>query len=143
VPGGVRLGVQYQDLNEEIAAEHDLEVTEGALITAVLPDSPAAEAGLQVDDVVVAVEGDAVDARRTLRERLLAYDPGETITLDILRAGEPLSIDVTLAEVNLREMLEGLDLPFDFDGEFPRFFFGPHGGIQIEPVQPSASSANL
>jgi S1-C subfamily serine protease len=143
VPGGVRLGVQYQDLNEEIAAEHDLEVAEGALITAVLPDSPAAEAGLQVDDVVVAVEGDAVDARRTLRERLLAYDPGETITLEILRAGEPLSIDVTLAEVNLREMLEGLDLPFDFDGEFPRFFFGPHGGIQIEPVQPSASSANL
>lgn len=90
------LGVAYLDLNRELAAERELSLDEGALILNVLPDSPAEAAGLLVDDVVIAVEGDPVDARRTLRERLLAYDPGETLQLDLLRAGEAHQLEVTL-----------------------------------------------
>ena len=90
------LGVAYLDLNSDVAAERELSLDEGALILNVMPDSPAEAAGLLVDDVVIAVEGDPVDARRTLRERLLAYDPGETLQLELLRAGEAHQVEVTL-----------------------------------------------
>ncbi len=90
------LGVAYLDLNSDVAAERELALDEGALILDVMPDSPAEAAGLLVDDVVIAVEGDPVDARRTLRERLLAYDPGETLQLELLRAGEAHQLEVTL-----------------------------------------------
>lgn len=90
------LGVEYLDLNSDVAAERELALDEGALILNVMPDSPAETAGLLADDIVTAVEGDPVDARRTLRERLLAYDPGETLQLDLLRAGEAHQVEVTL-----------------------------------------------
>ena len=103
------LGVEYLDLNAEIAVERDLALDEGALILNVMPDSPAEAAGLLVDDVVIAVEGDPVDARRTLRERLLAYDPGETLQLELLRAGEAHELEVTLGAGTA-------GLPFRFHG---------------------------
>ena len=144
MPGGVWLGVQFQNLDADVAAENDLNVTEGALITEVIADSPAAEAGLQVNDVIIAVSGDPVDAGRTLRERLLAYAPGDVVTLDVLRDGDSLSIDVTLGETDFQGMME--DLPFEFNGMMPRFF-GPDGRFQIEPPQapaePIAPAANL
>ena len=118
------LGVEYMDLNAEVAAERELTQQEGALILRVLPESPAEAAGLLAEDIVVAVEGDPVDARRTLRERLLAYDPGETLQLALLRAGESMEIDVTLGE--------GSAMPrFGFRGRML-----PHGGMMdLEALQ--------
>ncbi len=92
------LGVEYMDLNADLALERELTLDEGALILRVLPETPAEAAGLLAEDIVVAVEGDPVDARRTLRERLLAYDPGETLQLELLRAGESIELEVTLGE---------------------------------------------
>jgi S1-C subfamily serine protease len=132
MPGTVRLGVAFEDQDN------------GALITDVVADSPAAEAGLQVDDVVTAVQGDPVDAERTLRERLLAYEAGDTVTLDVERAGESMSIDVTLADVSVPEMMG--DFPFDLGGEFRRFF-GPDGEFTFPmpdaPHQPLTPNANV
>lgn len=92
------LGVEYLDLNADSAAERELTLDTGALILNVLPDTPAEAAGLLAQDIIVGVAGDPVDARRTLRERLLAYDPGETLQLELQRAGETLQLEVTLAE---------------------------------------------
>src|SRR5690606_3435661 len=117
-PGTVRLGVAYEGQDN------------GALITESVAGSPAAEAGSQGDDVVTAVQGDPVDAARTLRERLLAYDPGDTITLDVLRGDETLNIDVTLAEVSMPDMMG--ELPFG--NEF-RHFFGPDGEFNFPMPQ--------
>ncbi len=91
-----QLGVRFQTIDADLAAEKDLPVTEGALILEVYEDTPAAQAGLQVDDIIVAVDGDVVDAKRTLPERLYAYDEGDVVTLTVLRAGEELAIEVTL-----------------------------------------------
>jgi S1-C subfamily serine protease len=68
----------------------------GAQITEVVPGSPADEAGLQVDDIVLAVDGDDVDAERTLSDRLFAYEIGDTVTLDVARGDEIIQIEVTL-----------------------------------------------
>ena len=91
-----QLGVSFQTIDADLAAEKDLLVTEGALIIEVYEDTPAAQAGLQAGDIIVAVDGDAVDARRTLPERLYAYDEGDVVTLTVRRGDEELAIEVTL-----------------------------------------------
>lgn len=113
--GGARLGVAFVTLDERTAEKNNVTETEGALIMEVTEESPAAAAGLQVNDIVTAVDGDTVDAERTLRDRLLAYEPGDTVTLTVLRDGETLEVEATLDEA-------------DFSGMMPGFrFFGPEG----------------
>lgn len=112
--GQGRLGIAYVTLNEAAAEEHGVDVTEGALVTEVLPNSPAENAGLQEHDIITAVNGDVVDAERTLRDRLFAYEPDDTITLDVLRDGETIQIEVTLGQPELASDL----MPF-FNFEIP------------------------
>lgn len=130
--GRAQLGVGFVTLNEETAAANNVAETEGALVLEVLEDSPAAAAGLQVGDIIKRVEGDVVDARRTLRERLFIYNPGESITLDVLRDGELVQLDVTLGGMEI----DGL-FPFmrRWQGMQPGlpFFFNP------PQTQPEAS----
>jgi S1-C subfamily serine protease len=133
--GNTRLGVQFVTLDEQTAADHNVDQTDGALITAVEPGSPAETAGLQVNDVVVAVSGDKVDAEHTLRDRLVAYEPGDVVTLDVVRNGESMSIDVTLAQVEMSSDM----MPFNF-GDMQRFF-GPNGRFHFELPQPEAPAA--
>jgi len=83
-----QLGVRFQTIDADLAAEKDLPVTEGALILEVYEDTPAAEAGLQVDDIILAVDGDVVDEEHTLRDRLVAYEEGDVVTLTVRRGAE-------------------------------------------------------
>jgi S1-C subfamily serine protease len=132
---GSRLGVTFVTLDEQVAAERDVDATEGALIVEVVPESPADEAGLQADDVVTAVNGEVVDAERTLRDRLFAYEPGDTVTLSVLRGAETLEIEVTLDVMEL----SGDSMPF-----FGQRGFGRGDFFQFEqPPTPEAPQSNL
>lgn len=99
--GPVKLGIAFVTLDEDTAAEHDVDVTEGALVTVVIPDTPAADAGILTGDIITAVDGDTVDVERTLADRIAAYEPGDTITLELLREGETVEIEVTLEFVDM------------------------------------------
>ncbi|MCQ3980585.1 MAG: 2-alkenal reductase, partial [Anaerolineae bacterium] len=81
------LGIQYQELNPQLATEQGLTITQGALLQEVINGSPAAQAGLQVGDVIVAVNSQTLDERHPLVGLLLEHVAGETVTLDILRNG--------------------------------------------------------
>lgn len=123
--GNGRLGVQFLTLDAQTAADRDLTITEGALITAVEPDSPAAGSGIQTNDIVTTVNSEVVDAERTLRDRLLAYEPGDVVTLDLLRGGETLSVEVTLGEFTISgggPVIPFFDLMPDEMGRMPFFF---------------------
>jgi putative serine protease PepD len=63
----------------------------------IMPGSPADIAGLKVGDVVTAVDGDKVDAKHTLAVRMVAYGPGDTLTLTVVRGGNTMQMPVTLA----------------------------------------------
>lgn len=91
-----QLGVSFASLDEEVAAEEGVTATEGALIKEVFENTPAAEAGLEVGDVVTAVNGEPVDEEHTLRDRLVAYEEGDVVTLAVLRGSESMDIEVTL-----------------------------------------------
>jgi putative serine protease PepD len=68
----------------------------GAVITAVEAGTPAAEAGLEVDDVVVGIDGDAVSGAPDLVATIRDLDPGTTIAVSVVRDGEEIELTATL-----------------------------------------------
>jgi putative serine protease PepD len=84
------------DLDEALAERFGVEVDEGAFVTDVVPGSAAAEAGLEVGDVIVSIDGDDVSEADGVREAIVEHDPGDTIELEVLRAGEEETLEVTL-----------------------------------------------
>jgi S1-C subfamily serine protease len=137
---GARLGVEFLTLDDKVAEERNLNIAEGALVTQVVPDSPAAQAGLQENDIITAVNSEKVDAEHSLRDRLLAYEPGDSIKLDVIRDGETMELDVTLDQFSVDERFapffyrDGRGFRFQFPPEFP-FQFPPDQ--QPEPVSPN------
>jgi putative serine protease PepD len=71
---------------------------QGAVITAVQDDTPAADAGIEADDLVVAADGAAIDGATGLIAAIRDLGPGDSTTLTILRDGESIEITVTLVE---------------------------------------------
>ncbi len=96
--GNGRLGVTFVTLDEQTALQYGVTMTEGALIVSVDANSPASESGLQENDIVTAVNGEPVDQERTLRDRLIAYEPGDVVTLTVLREGQSQDIEATMGE---------------------------------------------
>ena len=96
------IGVYYQPVTTQLADERNLSVDHGVLIDssngrpAVFPDSPAAQAGLQAGDVITAVDGDRVDADSDLADHILPHQPGDEITLTVIRDGSQMDVTVTL-----------------------------------------------
>jgi S1-C subfamily serine protease len=97
------IGVRYVVVDSQLAADRDLSADHGVLIDraangapAIFPGSPAADAGLTEGDIVVAVDGEAVDADHDLATRVLPHSPGDTVRLTVVRGNETLDVVVTL-----------------------------------------------
>ena len=71
-------------------------MTNGAYIAEVIEGLPAAAAGLQVGDILVAVQDEATTLEIDLRNRIYFHKPGDTVTLDVLRNGELMQVEVVL-----------------------------------------------
>jgi S1-C subfamily serine protease len=97
------IGVYYKLVDAQVAKDLGLAVDHGVLVDrpasgapAVFAGSPADEAGLVEGDIVVAVDGQTVDADHDLSTRILPHVPGDTVTLSVVRDGRTLEIAVTL-----------------------------------------------
>ncbi|NJL05824.1 MAG: PDZ domain-containing protein [Chloroflexaceae bacterium] len=90
------LGIRYNMIDGEIAAEQSLPVQSGAFVASVEPNTPAEQAGLQADDIVIAVNGTSLAVDNSLRYVLTQYRPGDTVKLTVQRGSEELTLDVTL-----------------------------------------------
>ncbi len=90
------LGVRFGAIDAMLALDNNLPVNAGALIASVEPGGPAARAGLRNGDIVTKVNGKPIGPGQSLRALLLEYKPGDVVTLEVLRDGERLSLDVTL-----------------------------------------------
>ena len=69
---------------------------QGAIITNVQPGSPADKAGILVDDVVLAVDGEPIDGQAGLVAAIRDAVPGQTVKIEIFRQGTRLSFEATL-----------------------------------------------
>jgi serine protease Do len=94
------LGVQLQNLDRNLAQSMNLPDTKGALITKVVPGSPADRAGLQVGDVVVAFDGKPIASSDDLRWLAGTAGVGKAVTLGVIGKGGQRTIKVTLGELD-------------------------------------------
>jgi S1-C subfamily serine protease len=109
------IGVKSQPLYPQLADKLGIDAPTGSLISSVVPGGPADEAGLQGKsqgadsqiefqgrkvavggDVIVAVDGQKLVAENDLSRLIATYDPGEKVTLTIIRDGKQMDVDVTL-----------------------------------------------
>lgn len=91
-----KLGVQIQTVTEDLAKGLALDEPRGALVSDVVPGSPAAEAGIEVGDVIVGLNGKPVKEMRELPRRVARLEPGSEARLELLRNGERRQLGVTL-----------------------------------------------
>jgi putative serine protease PepD len=68
----------------------------GALVGEVTPGGPAEDSGLEVGDLIIAIDDQDVSQMQDLRARVLAREPGDTVVLDVLRDGEEIEIELVL-----------------------------------------------
>jgi serine protease Do len=92
------LGIQIQSLDEGLAKQFKVPDTAGALVEDVTADGPAAKAGIKNGDVIRKLNGQRVEDADQLTALTTNLNPGAEATLEILRDGQPLTIQVTLGE---------------------------------------------
>ena len=110
-----RLGVRIQDLTPELAGTFGIEQTQGAIITRVERGSMAEAAGIQSGDVVIMANKRNINRGADLRNAIGVLRVGDTLDLQVVRAGRPRIIQTTIGDIsvdssvgrNLNPRLEG------------------------------------
>ena len=111
------IGVKSQPLYPQLADKLGIDAPTGSLISSVVPDSPADKAGLRGadsgsdatiefqgrevrtgGDVIVAVDGEKLVNENDLSRLISEHNPGDQVTLQIIRDGDEMDVDVTLGE---------------------------------------------
>jgi serine protease Do len=116
------LGIAMQRIDAELATAIGLEKAHGALVSEVIPESPADKAGLRSGDVIVGADGSEIESVGALRGAIALKKPGQTIQLKILRDGKNIEITSEVAQNPETETL-GTEVEDTF-------------GLLLEPVTP-------
>ncbi|KAA3626338.1 MAG: DegQ family serine endoprotease [Proteobacteria bacterium] len=93
------LGVLIQDVTRELAESFGLDKPRGALVARVLPDSPAAEAGFEVGDVVLEFNGREVSSSSALPPLVGQTPVGNSVPVKVLRNGRTTKLSVKIGEL--------------------------------------------
>ncbi|MFP2931928.1 S1C family serine protease, partial [Pyxidicoccus sp. 3LG] len=99
------LGVTVQDLTPDLGEALGLPAREGALVNDVTEGTPAASAGLQPEDVIIAADGQAIASGRALTRAVAQKPPGSELTLSLYRGKQKEELKATLGT---RPDLEGV-----------------------------------
>jgi len=91
------LGVRVQDLTAEMAEAFDIDRNNGALISQVTPNSPAAEAGLQAGDIVIEVNGTSIADANAMANAIGLLKIGDEVNMTYVRDGETQTTTATVA----------------------------------------------
>ncbi|MDD3928008.1 MAG: Do family serine endopeptidase [bacterium] len=94
------LGVGIQDMTSELAKAMDVKDIKGVLVTQIFPDAPAAAAGVQEGDIIVAWDGRKVADTNELRNAVAASAPGSKVPMVVNRDGKELKLQITVQERN-------------------------------------------
>ncbi len=98
------LGVRYILITEDIAKRDKLSVEEGAVVRGneegpgVIPDSPAAKAGILSEDIILEIGGEKITPEQSLSSLIQKRRVGERVAVKILREGKELTLTVALGE---------------------------------------------
>ena len=90
------LGVSYQTLTAQVAADLGIATTQGAYLSDIQAGSPAAQAGLRSGDVITVIAGQPLDEATTLSSLLLQHKPGDRVPMLVIHANTPPAVTVTV-----------------------------------------------
>jgi serine protease Do/serine protease DegQ len=135
------LGVTVQDLTHELAQAFGLSQTQGAVVTGVQPGSPAAKAGLEAGDIVLAINDKKVRNSADVRNTVGLLGVNEKVDIQVLHKGDTETLSARIAEpVVLQE--DGKKIHPKLAGTLLRELDPGKGteGIQVEKIH-TASAA--
>lgn len=129
------LGVGIQPLTSSLSSGLGLSNTSGVLTNSVEPNEPAAKAGIQVGDVITALNGQPVEDANTFRNAIASTPPGTEVKLTVNRNGKGMPLQAKLDELKPEQPhAEAQPLPTS----------GHQFGMSVEPMSPGiASQLNL
>lgn len=92
------LGVRYQSIAPQVARAYNLPVEWGVYVTSIVPDSPAAQAGLQPGDIIIQIGDWPIDETHSYINSLFQYQPGDEVELIFVRERQQIKTRVILGE---------------------------------------------
>jgi len=99
----VYLGVNYLDLSTVVGLSDNLThgLNQGALVVgSILKNSPAGQADIKINDIILNVQGEQVDGNKKLTSIIQQYNPGDKVNIEIMRGKEKIVKKITLAATN-------------------------------------------
>jgi serine protease Do len=145
-----RLGISIQEVNQSLADSFGLKKPGGALVGQIEKDSPAAKAGLEPGDVILAINGKEIAGSGELPAIVSAMTPGETAKLQVWRSGAARQIDVPVGQFQ-EEKVASADAPQAAKGRLgvvvrplnPGEQRGSDGGVVVQDVAGAAAKAGI
>jgi serine protease Do len=141
------LGVNAQELSQELAHAYGLEVPRGALITGVKTGGPADQAGLQAGDIVLALDSTDIIDSADMAPLIGASVPGSNHQLTVLRDGKVNRIKVQVGELGSadksvapRKEIIRLGLLVSDLNDATRQVLDIHGGVLVEGIAPGPAA---
>lgn len=105
------LGVVVQEVDRARAQNLGMEKPEGALVARVVPNSPGERGGLKPNDVILSVNGQDLASSNNLPPLVGSSDPGEVLTLRVLRDHKDLTLKVEVGKLDERQSLAADEEP--------------------------------
>jgi len=135
------LGVNFDNIDREIAKTLDLDVEGGALITRVFPESAAEQAGLKVGDIIVAVNDDTITSGTELRNTIGLMRSGDVVKLRYLRDNKSNTTSAKLGQLE-DQLLAGQDIHPGLSGaSFARSSTSSDSGVEVSEVEEGSPAA--
>ena len=135
------LGVTISSMTAESARALGAEVDSGALITEIVPDSAAEDAGLLVDDIIVRVNDKSIDSSRELQNAIGLKRSGDTVDIEFVRDGKTRNVTAVLGR-RVTAQLTGSELHQGLQGaQFATNSTTSAGGIEVTDVEPGSPAA--
>ncbi|WP_027669939.1 Do family serine endopeptidase [Rheinheimera baltica] len=134
------LGIRGQDVTSDLTEAMNLKVSRGAFVNEVMPDSAAAEGGLESGDVIISMNGNKINSFLELRAKVGTLGAGREAKFGILREGKERTITVKLKEVStsqvaasqMHPMLDGAELS-NAEG----------GGVKIDSIANNTAAEQI
>lgn len=153
------LGVTIQNITDTIAKSQNLKNEQGALISQVQPNGPAAKAGLKIGDVITSVDGHKIYESAQLPPIVAMTAPETAASVQIVRDGKPMTVKVKIGEMPRNGLTPqylagapaakggsnrlGLSVQNISSGMRQQLGYNGKGGVVITDVEGPAAKAGL
>jgi S1-C subfamily serine protease len=136
------MDVRLADVSVDAVPLLGLKDSHGAVVSSLGPDGPGAKSGLKQEDFITAIDGKPVASSDELTMAVISHQPGDTVSLDVIRKGKPTTVKVTLGQRpgGLEEAKAGEDKDGSSDdGDGATGASATIRGIHVEALTPEIS----